>query len=277
MLKIGCHLSVAAGYTDAAKTAVLLGANTFQYFSRNPRGGSARAVDKADIGRFLTLAAEHGLLPVLAHAPYTLNAASANEHTRDFAYMCMSGDLKTLRLLPHNYYNFHPGSCAGLTKEEGIAHVTAILNRVLSPETNTTVLLEAMSGKGNELGSNFAELRQIIDGVTLKDKLGVCIDTCHIFSAGYDIVNGLDGVLEEFDRHVGLARLKAVHLNDSMLPFNCRKDRHAKICEGFIGADAIIRFINHEKLKRLPFYLETPNEYEGYKAEIEFLRANYNA
>lgn len=276
MLKIGCHLSVAAGYTDAAVTAVSLGANTFQYFSRNPRGGSARAVDKADIEKFLSFAAEHSLLPVLAHAPYTLNAASASAQTRDFAYMCMSGDLKTMQLLPGNYYNFHPGSHSGIEKQQGIAYVIDLLNRVLTAETQTTVLLEAMSGKGSEIGSVFSELETIIGNVTENDKIGVCIDTCHIFSAGYDIAGNLDGVLEEFDRTVGLERLKTIHLNDSMMPFDSKKDRHAKIGEGYIGSDAMVRLVNHPLLRRLPFYLETPNEYDGYKAEIEFFRANYS-
>jgi len=277
MLKIGCHLSIAGGYLAAAETAVGIGANTFQYFSRNPRGGAARAVDTGDIAQFLAYAGEHGLLPVLAHAPYTLNAASQSEPTRNFAYECMAGDLKTLRLMQGGaQYNFHPGSHTGLTAEQGIAYLTELLNRVLTAGSDTGVLLEAMSGKGSELGAEFSALRAIFDGVTSHENLGVCIDTCHIFAAGYDIVNGLDGVLERFDASVGLSRLKAVHLNDSMTPFGSKKDRHAKIGEGLIGADALVRLVNHPKLKHLPFYLETPNDLAGYRAEIAFFRANYS-
>ncbi|MCL2061757.1 MAG: deoxyribonuclease IV [Firmicutes bacterium] len=276
MLKIGCHLSVAAGYEAAAKTAVEIGANTFQFFSRNPRGGAARSVDTADIAKFLRLAQQHDLLPVLAHAPYVLNASSATPATRAFAHMCMQGDLSTLQLLPNNLYTFHPGSSSGVGKPQGIAYVTELLNRAVTPEINTTVLLEAMSGKGGELGADFGELAEIISGVECADKIGVCLDTCHVFCAGYDIVENLDGVIEEFDRTVGLARLKAVHVNDSMHPLGSRKDRHAKIGEGLIGADAIIRLINHPRLKHLPFYLETPNENDGYQKEIAFLKAHYS-
>ena len=278
MLKIGCHLGIGAGYSAAAKTAVGIGANTFQFFSRNPRGGAAKAVDADDIAAFLTFAKEHELLPVLAHAPYTLNAASATEATRRFASECMAGDLRTLGLLDGGaQYVFHPGSFTTLSAEEGLEHVIALLRRVSAEQPSVAILLEAMSGKGSELGAGFLQLRRMIDGAGGGENLGVCLDTCHIFSAGYDIVNDLDGVLERFDKEVGLFRLKAIHLNDSMMPFNGKKDRHAKIGEGTIGADALIRVVNHKRLRQLPFYLETPNDLDGYAAEIAFFRRNYNA
>ena len=275
MLRIGCHLSVSDGYLSAAKTAVSIGANTFQYFSRNPRGGTARAVDPVDIEAFNKFIEKNGFAPVLAHAPYTLNAASATEATRDFAYECMLGDLKTLRLLNHTQYNFHPGSHTGVGVEPGIAYIIDLLNRTVDADFPGWVLLETMSGKGSELGVDFKQLCTIIQGTECSDKIGVTFDTCHLFAAGYDIVNNLDNVLEQFDKTVGLDRLKAVHLNDSMMPYNSRKDRHAKIGQGFIGADALVRFINHKKLKGLPYYLETPNELNGYQKEISFLRKNY--
>ena len=279
-LKIGCHLGIADGYLSAAKTAVSIGANTFQYFSRNPRGGSARAVDAGDIAAFLLYADEHDLLPVLAHAPYTLNAASGTEATRAFAESCMSGDLKTLRMLGGAAnYTFHPGSHTGIGAGEGIGYIVELLNRILGTGKRVDspfILLEAMSGKGSELGAEFSQLRRIIDGANQNEHLGVCVDTCHIFAAGYDIVNNLDGVLAQFDREVGLNRLRAIHLNDSMMPFGSKKDRHAKIGEGLIGADALVKLTNHKSLRHLPYYLETPNELEGYAAEIAFFRKNFS-
>jgi len=276
MLKIGAHLSISNGYLATAKEAKSINANTFQYFSRNPRGGSVRDVDLNDISIFNDFAARNNLFPILAHAPYTLNLASANPDTRSFAHMCMRDDLKTLDLFNGNSnYVFHPGSHTTLTKEEGLAHVIDILNSVLSPNTAPKVLLEAMSGKGSELGTNFEELKFIIEWVEQRGKMGVCIEACHVFSAGYDIVYNLDGVLEEFENTVGLDKIYAIHLNDSMYPLNSKKDRHAKLGEGQIGLDAIIRLINHPKIRHLPFYLETPNDVAGYAKEIAFLRANY--
>ena len=277
-LKIGCHLSISGGYLATAQTAVSIGANTFQYFSRNPRGGAARSVDLVDIASFKEYATAHDLLPVLAHAPYTLNAGSASEHTRNFAEICLKGDLQTLNLLGAGatQYTFHPGSHTGLEKQESMAHIVGILNKVIETDTQCSILLEAMSGKGSEIGASFVDLKTIIDGIAQKDAMGVCLDTCHLYAAGYDIVENLDGVLEEFDSVVGLARIRAVHLNDSMHTLGAHKDRHARIGEGTIGADAIVRLINHPTLKHLPFYLETPCELDGYAQEITFLRSNYS-
>jgi len=275
MLKIGCHLSILGGYEVTAKKAVSLGANVFQYFSRNPRGGSAREVDKEDILRFLSYAKENGIGPVLAHAPYTLNLASGTKATRDFAEYCLTEDLKTLAHFGDMaYYTFHPGSHTGLTVEEGEKFIIDALNRVVKKGTNSFILLESMSGKGTEIGSNFTQLARIIESVDY-DKLCVCLDTCHLYSAGYDIVNYLDGVIEELDKIIGLNKVKAVHLNDSMMSLGSHKDRHAKIGEGTIGADALVKFVNHSELMHLPFYLETPNEEEGYASEIAFFKANF--
>ncbi len=276
MLKIGCHLAIGAGYLSAGKVATSIDANTFQYFSRNPRGGSARAVDTKDISAFIDYSKTNNIGCILAHAPYTINACSSENRTREFAYECMKSDLETMQLLPGNLYNFHPGSHTGQGVEKGIDFIVDMLNKILTKDTSTTVLLEAMSGKGSEIGSKFTELAEIISRVEHSEKMGVCIDTCHIYSGGYDIVSNLDGVLEEFDTIVGLDRLKAIHLNDSLTPFDSHKDRHAKIGQGSLGAEAIVRFINHGKLKNLPYYLETPNEVDGYGQEIAFLRANYS-
>jgi len=277
MLKIGAHLSINNGYLSAAKEAKSIEANCFQYFSRNPRGGTAREVDLSDISTFNDFAAKNDLFPVLAHAPYTLNLASANPDTRKFAHMCIRDDIKTLsNFKGNNNYVFHPGSHTTLTREEGLAFIIDILNSVLSPQTEPKILLEAMSGKGSELGTSFNELKFILDRVEQKSKMGVCLDTCHIFCAGYDIVNNLDGVLEEFDNLIGLDKIYAVHLNDSLYPLGAKKDRHSKIGAGEIGLDAIVKFINHPSLKHLPYYLETPNDTNGYLDEILLLRKNFN-
>lgn len=275
MLNIGCHLSVSKGFEAMGKTALAIGANTFQFFTRNPRGSKAKPIDPADIERFLILAKEHGFATLLAHAPYTLNACSADASTRQFALETMRDDLMRMEYLPNNLYNFHPGSHVKQGAEIGIQQIIELLNAILTPQQTTTVLLEMMAGKGTEVGRTFEELRAILDGVTLSDKMGVCLDTCHIHDAGYDIIDDLDGVLDEFDRIIGLDRLKAIHMNDSLNERGSHKDRHAKIGEGKIGADALIRVINHPRLKGLPFFLETPNELDGYAQEIAFLREHY--
>ncbi len=272
MLTIGCHLSSAKGYLAMGRTAVSIGADTFQFFTRNPRGGNAKALDPADTAAFLTYAQEHGIRCILAHAPYTLNACSADAGLRDFARRTMEDDLRRMEYTPGCCYNFHPGSHVGQGAETGIALIGDMLNAILTPEMNTTVLLETMSGKGSEVGRSFEELREILDRVTLSEKMGVCLDTCHVWDGGYDIVNHLDEVLTRFDRIIGLDRLKAVHLNDSLNPLGSRKDRHAKIGEGQIGLNALVRVIRHPALKNLPFYLETPNELDGYAREIRLLR-----
>lgn len=272
MLNIGCHLSVAKGYEHMGKEALSIEANTFQFFTRNPRGSKAKAVNPKDAAALMDFMKEHNFAPILGHAPYTLNACSADPKVREFAQMVMADDLKNLEYVPGNLYVFHPGSHVGQGVEVGIGYIVKQLNQILWPEQATTVLLETMSGKGSEVGSTFEEIKSILDQVEIKDKIGVCLDTCHIYSAGYDIVDNLHGVLEEFDKVIGLEHLKAIHLNDSMNPFNSRKDRHAKIGEGTIGFDTIARVINHPKLKQLPFFLETPNEVPGYAEEIKRLR-----
>ncbi len=273
---IGCHLSFAQGYESMGVQALEIGANAFQYFSRNPRGGAAKEFDKSDAGKLLDIAARNGFAPFLVHAPYTFNPCSADAGLRDFARKAMCEDLLRQQNLPGSYYNFHPGSHVGQGAEKGISMIAELLNEILLPEQSCAVLLETMSGKGSEVGASFGEIAEIMERVKLNRKLGVCLDTCHVYSAGYDIVKNLDGVLEEFDSKIGLERLKAVHLNDSMTPFNSRKDRHAKIGEGTIGLDAIARIINHPKLSSLPFYLETPNELSGYAREIALLRSLRN-
>ncbi len=276
MLKIGCHLSSSKGYEAMGKMATSINANTFQFFTRNPRGGKAKDLNPLDIEKYLTYAKEKEISCILAHAPYTLNAASADESLREFAKNTMADDLSRMEYTPGNCYNFHPGSHVGQGAEVGITYISDMLNSILTSTQTTTVLLETMAGKGSEIGRTFEELREIMDRVHLKDKLGICLDTCHVWDGGYDIVNDLDGVLHQFDSIIGLSNLKAIHLNDSMNPLGAHKDRHAKIGEGMIGLDAIIRIINHPALKHLPFYLETPNELDGYAKEIEILRANYN-
>ena len=273
MLNIGCHLSTAKGFLNMGWETTSIGGNTFQFFTRNPRGGQAKPIDLADISSFLTYAGEHRFAPIIAHAPYTLNPAAADPKTREFAEMVFADDLKRLEHLPGTLYNFHPGSHVGQGPDVGIDLISGILNRVLFPEQKTMVLLETMSGKGSEIGSRFQEIKQIIDKTNLSDKLGVCLDTCHVFAAGYDIVNGLDDVLTEFDKVIGLNRLKAVHLNDSLMPFNSHKDRHAPIGKGEIGLAALAGVINHPALKDLPFCLETPHDdLSGYAEEIQLLK-----
>ena len=275
MLNIGCHLSTSKGFKNMGKEALSIGANTFQFFTRNPRGGKAKDIDAKDVNELLEIMKKNNFATILAHAPYTLNGCSADENTRKFAIEMMADDLVRMEYLPNNFYNFHPGSHVKQGVDIGIDFIAQMLNTVLKPEQTTTVLLETMAGKGTEIGRSFEEIAQIIEKVELKDHLGVCLDTCHVYDAGYDIVNDLDNVLEEFDRIIGLDRLKAIHLNDSKNPFNSHKDRHEKIGEGSLGLEGISRIINHPKLKHLPFFLETPNELDGYKNEIEVLRKEY--
>lgn len=275
MLAIGCHLSASKGFLHMGKEAYSLGGNTFQFFTRNPRGGNAKKMDAQDAQNLVQFVQEHHFATLLAHAPYTLNACSADEKVREFAHMAMEDDLRRMEFLPGNYYNFHPGSHVGQGIEAGVEQIAALLNRILTPDQNTIVLLETMSGKGSEVGSRFEELHAIIERLDYPEKIGVCMDTCHVYSAGYDIVNQLDGVLESFDRIVGLNRLKALHLNDSMTPFASHKDRHEKIGKGSIGLAAMERLINHPALRELPFYLETPNELAGYAEEIALLQSLY--
>ncbi len=275
MLNIGCHLSASKGYTHMAKEAISIGGNTFQFFTRNPRGGKAKEVDPKDVESFLNISKENGFAKILAHAPYTINVCSADEGIRKFGKDTMKDDLEKLEFVPGNMYNFHPGSHVGQGTDEGIRLIIEALNEILWKEQSTTVLLETMAGKGSEVGRSFEELKRIIDGVELKEKLGVCLDTCHVYDAGYDIVNNLDKVLDEFDKVIGLDRLKAIHINDSKNPFESHKDRHEKIGEGSIGIEAFKRIINHPKLRDLPFYLETPNELDGYEKEIALLKSLY--
>lgn len=276
MLTIGCHLSASKGYLAMGKEAVKIGANTFQYFTRNPRGGAVKPLDLNDVEAYRIFAEEHGIEKILAHAPYTLNACAKDDSIRDFALRTMRDDLDRLAHLPESMYNFHPGSHVSQGAEKGIELIADLLNRVLTPEQPTMILLETMSGKGSEVGRNFEELRAIIDRVECKEKMGVCLDTCHVYDGGYDIVNSLDEVISEFDRIVGLERLCAVHINDSKNPFASHKDRHEKIGLGSIGAEAFARIINHPALRKLPFYLETPNELDGYQQEISLLRGLYH-
>ena len=273
MFYIGCHLSCSKGFTAMERDAERIGATTFQFFTRNPRGSSVKALDLEDIREFLKRKEEKGLGTLVAHAPYTLNACSADEKVREFARNTMADDLARLEHTPGNVYNFHPGSHVKQGTETGIRLIAETLNAILKPEQSTIVLLETMAGKGSEVGSRFEELREILDRVELSEKMGVCLDTCHVWDGGYDIAGDLDGVLTEFDRIVGLSRLKAVHLNDSMNPLVARKDRHARIGEGHIGLDALVRVVNHPALRDLPFCLETPNDLEGYKREIGLLRS----
>lgn len=272
MLYIGCHLSSSDGFLAMGKTALALGANTFQFFTRNPRGSKAKAIDSADAAAFRALAAEHGFGTIVAHAPYTINPCSKDQHTREFARMTMADDLQRMEYIPGNVYNFHPGSHTGQGVETGIAQIAHTLNAILTPDLRTTVLLETMAGKGSEVGSRFEELREILDRVTLTDKMGVCLDTCHVSDAGYDIAGDIDGVLTEFDKIIGLHRLRAVHLNDSLNPVGAHKDRHAPIGEGYLGIDAFRRIVSHPALQGLPMVLETPNDLPGYAREIALLR-----
>ena len=272
MFHIGSHISSAKGYAAMGRQAVRLGADTLAFFTRNPRGGSAKAISQPDVEQYLEIAGEHGFAKIVAHAPYTLNACAAKEEIRTFARETFADDLKRMEYTPGQYYNFHPGSHVGQGAEKGIELIAEMLNANLQSAQTTVVLLETMSGKGSEVGRTFEELRAIIDRVELSDKLGVCMDTCHVWDGGYDIVNHLDGVLEEFDRVIGLGRLKAIHINDSMNPMGSHKDRHAKIGEGKIGLEAFGRIVRHPALQGLPFILETPNDDAGWAAEISMLR-----
>ena len=273
MLAIGCHLSTSKGFAAMGETALSIGANTFAFFTRNPRGGKAKAIDPADAAALRKLLAENDFAPLVAHAPYTLNPCSNKPEAREFALECMADDLVRMEAVPHSYYNFHPGSHVKQGAEAGIELISALLNKVLAPEQTTTVLLETMAGKGTEVGRTFEELAAIINRVELADHLGVCLDTCHVHDAGYDIVSNLDGVLEEFDRVIGLGKLCAVHINDSKNPLGSHKDRHEKIGQGTIGLDAFVRIVSHPALRDLPFILETPNELPGYTQEISLLRS----
>lgn len=270
---IGAHLSASKGYTHMLEEALSIGANTFQFFTRNPRGGKAKEIDESDIASFHKKAEENNFGRILAHAPYTLNCCSANEQTRNFALETFSDDLKRMEYTPNMLYNFHPGSHVGQGEDIGIGLICETLNAVLFEDMTTTVLLETMAGKGSEVGKSFEELRRIIDGVELSDKMGVCLDTCHVNDAGYDIVNDLDGVLEEFDKIIGINRLKALHLNDSKNPLGAHKDRHEKIGQGYIGAETFEKIVNNKYLKDLPMFLETPNELDGYAREIALLKS----
>ena len=273
MLHIGCHLSSSKGFLAMGRQAWKLGADTFQFFTRNPRGSKAKELDSADAAALMALLAERNFAPVIAHAPYTLNLCSAEEKNRTFAREIMADDLRRMEYLPGQLYNFHPGSHVGQGMETGIAYIADALNAILTPEQSTTVLLETMSGKGSEVGGRFEELREILDRVELSDRMGVCLDTCHVSDAGYALAEDLDGVLMEFDRVIGLNRLKAIHLNDSLNPCGAHKDRHARIGEGCIGLEALRRMVHHPALKDLPFCLETPNELPGYAAEIALMRS----
>ena len=275
MLNIGCHLSSSKGYEAMGKEALNIGANTFQFFTRNPRGSKAKKIDPKDVEALLELIKENKFATILAHAPYTVNACSSDESTREFAKEIIADDLKRMEYLPNSFYNFHPGNHVKQGVETGIEYIINMLNTVLKTDQTTKVLLETMSGKGTEIGRSFEELRQILNGVTLSDKMGICLDTCHVYDAGYDIVNNLDGVIDEFDRMIGLEKLCAIHLNDSKNPFESHKDRHEKIGEGYIGNEVFFKIINHPKLRHLPFFLETPNELSGYAEEIRVLRAAY--
>ena len=273
MLTLGCHLSASKGFMHMGKEAVSLGANTFQFFTRNPRGFKVKDLDVEDCEKFVKFWKENGGGKIIAHAPYTLNACSADERTRELAHMIMSDDLARLEHVPGNYYNFHPGSHVKQGVEVGIDYIVKLLNEIITPEQKTTVLLETMAGKGSEIGRTFEELKAIIDRVECKEKIGVCLDSCHIFDGGYDIVNNLDGVFEEFDKVVGLDKLYAIHLNDSKNPLGNHKDRHELIGKGNIGLEAITAFINHPAVRNLPIVLETPNDLSGYKEEIALLRS----
>ena len=276
MLYIGNHTSSSKGYAAMGRQIVKNGGNTFAFFTRNPRGGNAKAIDPADVAKFQEIAREHEFGKIVAHAPYTLNACAAKENLRDFARNTFSDDLKRMEATPGNYYNFHPGSHVGQGIEVGIQKIAEVLNAVLTEEQTTTVLLETMAGKGSEVESHFQELRAIMDLVEKRDKLGICLDTCHVWDGGYDIVNDLDGVLTEFDRIIGLDHLKAIHLNDSLNPLGSHKDRHARIGEGQMGLDALVRVIRHPALEGKPFILETPNDDEGWTREIALLRERYS-
>lgn len=275
MLHIGCHLSSVKGFEHMGKEALSIGADTFQFFTRNPRGGKAKDINPEDVKKFLELTEANNFAKLVAHAPYTLNPCSGTEKVRDFALFAMEDDMKRMEYIPGNYYNFHPGSHVGQGVEKGIELITELLNKIIKPEQSTIILLETMAGKGSEVGGKFEELKAIIDGVEHKDKIGVCMDTCHVSDAGYNINEDLDGVLAEFDDVIGLEKLHALHINDSMNPLGAHKDRHAKIGEGYLGVETIVNVVSHPKLKGLPCILETPNELDGYAEEIKLLRGQY--
>lgn len=275
MLNIGCHLSASKGFLNMAKEAVSINANTFQFFTRNPRGFKAKDIDEKDINKFLEYISDKNFAPIVAHAPYTLNACSADEKIRELAKATMADDLRRMEYVPNNYYNFHPGSHVKQGVEIGTDYIVEMLNSILTPQQTTTVLLETMAGKGSEIGRSFNELKDILDRVELKEKMGVCLDTCHIWDGGYNIVDDLDRVVDEFDSIIGLDKLYAIHLNDSKNVMNSHKDRHETIGNGYIGLEALARVINHPQLKNLPFELETPNDLQGYAKEIEILRQLY--
>ena len=275
MLHIGCHLSSAKGFLAMGKEAAAMKADTFAFFTRNPRGGKAKDINPADADAFLAFHREHNFVRLVAHAPYTMNLCAAKENIRTFALEMLTDDLRRMEVIPSSYYNFHPGSHVGQGIEKGIELIAEQLNQAMFPEQTTTVLLETMAGKGSEVGASFEELRAIMDRVTLNDKLGICLDTCHVWDSGYDIATNLDSVLEEFDRIIGIDRLKAIHLNDSLNPLGSHKDRHARIGEGCIGLEALSAVTRHPKLRELPFILETPNDNEGYAEEIALLRNRF--
>ncbi|MGF6907770.1 deoxyribonuclease IV [Fusobacterium sp. PH5-44] len=276
MLKIGCHLSSSKGFVHMLEEALEINGNTFQFFTRNPRGGKAKDIDINDINQFLILKKEKNIEKILAHAPYTLNPCAKSPETLEFALTVMMDDLKRMEYIPNNMYNFHPGNHVGQGTKVGIQKTATLLNNVLTKDQTTTILIETMSGKGTEIGKTFQELRDIIGEVSLQDKVGICLDTCHIYDGGYDIINNLDGVLDEFNELIGLDKLMAIHLNDSLNLINSHKDRHAKINHGSIGLNALVKIINHPKLCDLPFILETPNELDGYAYEIKLFQENYN-
>ena len=275
MFKIGCHLSSSGGYLAMGKEAVRIGANAFQFFTRNPRGGAAKPLDLVDINAFNEYRRENNIISVLAHAPYTMNACAKDEGLREFAKNTMLDDIMRLDNVEGAMYNFHPGSHVSQGVEVGIEYISSMLNEVIKEDQKTIILLETMSGKGSEVGRSFEEIKAIIDKVSLNHKLGVCLDTCHVYDGGYDIVNDLDNVLNQFDEIIGIDRLKAIHLNDTKNPFESHKDRHEKIGDGFLGIEAVTRIINHPKLKELPFFLETPNDIDGYEREIALLKTLY--
>ena len=275
MLRIGCHLSSSKGYLAMAQTAKSIGANTFQFFTRNPRGGAAKPLDPNDISAFREYARENDISNILAHAPYTLNAAAKDERVREFAHLAMSDDMERLEHTPGSMYNFHPGSHVGQGTERGIELIVSLLDDIITPGQSTTVLLETMAGKGSEIGGKFEEIADIISRTKNPDKIGVCMDTCHIFDGGYNIRENLDAVIDEFDRIIGIEKLYAIHLNDSLHGYKSHKDRHAKIGEGFLGTETFKAIINHPKLCMLPFFLETPNELDGYEKEIALLKSLY--
>lgn len=272
MIRIGCHLSSSKGYQSMANNAIKINANTFQFFTRNPRGGNAKAINEKDIEKFLLIVENKDICPILAHAPYTLNACSADPHLREFARTTMADDLARMEYTPGNMYNFHPGCHIKQGVSVGISYIAQMLNEIIMPEHTTTVLLETMAGKGSEIGSTFQELKQIVDMIELSDHIGICLDTCHVWDGGYDIANHLEDVLDEFDKIIGLNRLKAIHLNDSQNPLGAHKDRHAKLGEGYIGINTFKQIVRHPILCKLPFYLETPNDLDGYAKEISMMR-----